>query len=100
MRTNYAAEVAQGTVAGLDSVPQGSDAFTYWVEQRRQWAAGESSLYVDTSHARDAATLDNYGTWIYLDLNCMKSTEGIKRCKSQKADLIRKGFKAFITADG
>ena len=43
---------------------------------------------------------NDLGTWIYLDLNCMKSTEGIKRCKSQKADLIRKGFKAFITADG
>jgi hypothetical protein len=41
--------------------------FAAWVEMRRQVAAGESSQHVDLRYSRQAAQLDNYGGWIYVD---------------------------------
>ena len=41
--------------------------FAAWVETRRQVAAGDSSQHVDLRYSRQAAQLDNYGGWIYVD---------------------------------
>ncbi len=38
-----------------------------WVDARRQITAGESSQYVDLRYSRQAAQLDNYGSWVYVD---------------------------------
>ena len=42
------------------------DAFAQWVDQRRRVIGGESSQYVDARYERQAAQLDNYGSWVYV----------------------------------
>lgn len=39
------------------------------------------------------------GTWIFLDLNCKNTRQGYRRCKSEKADLIRSGFRRFLVPE-
>lgn len=62
-----AAEVSSGQVAGVEPHLTWGDDFARWVEQRRQIYAGESSEHVDPRFAREAAALDSYGAWVYVD---------------------------------
>ena len=69
-------EIRQGTAARIEAgrvenenvrLEQGDD-FAQWVAQRRQ--PGEErrdNLYVDSRYQSQAAVLDSYGSWVYLD---------------------------------
>jgi len=62
-----AAEVRGGEVSGVEPHLTWGDDFARWVEQRRLTYESESSQYVDDRYGREAAILDNYGTWVYVD---------------------------------
>ena len=68
VREETSVEVAGGEVrqTGFQFTWDDAD-FAAWVEMRRQVAAGESSQHVDLRYSRQAAQLDNYGGWIYVD---------------------------------
>ncbi len=67
VRAETAAEVGGGEVQRSESQLTMSDDFAVWVDARRQITAGESSQYVDLRYSRQAAQLDNYGSWVYVD---------------------------------
>ncbi len=67
VRAETAAEVGGGEVQRSEAQLTWSDDFAVWVEARRQIAAGESAKYVDLRYSRQAAQLDNYGSWVYVD---------------------------------
>ncbi len=67
VRAETAAEVGGGEVQRSEGQLARSDDFAVWVEARRQIAAGESAKYVDLRYSRQAAQLDNYGSWVYVD---------------------------------
>ncbi len=67
VRAETAAEVGGGEVQRSEAVLNISDDFAVWVDSRRQIAAGESSQHVDLRYSRQAAQLDNYGSWVYVD---------------------------------
>ena len=62
-----AAEVRSGEVSGVEPHLTWGDDFAQWVEQRRLSYESESSQYVDDRYGREAAILDSYGTWVYVD---------------------------------
>jgi hypothetical protein len=68
VREETSVEVAGGEIrpTGFQFTWDDAD-FAAWVEMRRQVAAGESSQHVDLRYSRQAAQLDNYGGWIYVD---------------------------------
>ena len=67
IRAENAAEVDAGEVQRSEAHITWNDDFAAWVEMRRQIPAGESSQHVDLRYARQAAQLDNYGSWVYVD---------------------------------
>ncbi len=67
VQPSTAAEVRDGTVAGVEPHLTWGDDFARWVEQRRLGYESESSQYVDERYARESAILDGYGTWVYVD---------------------------------
>ena len=67
IRGQTTAEVGGGEVQRTGLQFTWDDDFAAWVEMRRQVAAGESSQYVDLRYSRQAAQLDNYGSWMYVD---------------------------------
>ncbi len=67
IRSETAAEVGGGEVQRSENQLTWNDDFAAWVEMRRQIAAGESAQYVDLRYSRQAAQLDSYGSWLYVD---------------------------------
>ncbi len=67
IRAQSSAEVGAGAVQRSENQVFWSDDFAAWVDMRRQIPGGESSQYVDLRYSRQAAQLDNYGSWIYVD---------------------------------
>jgi hypothetical protein len=67
IRAQTSAEVGAGEVQRSESHITWDDDFAAWVEMRRQIPAGESSQHVDLRYSRQAAQLDNYGSWVYVD---------------------------------
>jgi hypothetical protein len=67
VRAESTAEVGGGEVIGVETELSWGDDFGRWVEQRRQVIRGDSSMYVDARYDRQAAQLDNYGNWVYID---------------------------------
>ena len=67
IRAQSAAEVGAGEVQRSEAHITWNDDFSAWVEMRRQIPAGESSQHVDLRYSRQAAQLDNYGSWVYVD---------------------------------
>jgi hypothetical protein len=67
IRAQSSAEVGAGEVQRSESHITLGDDFAAWVEMRRQIPGGESSQYVDLRYSRQAAQLDNYGSWVYVD---------------------------------
>jgi len=65
IRGKTTAEVGGGEVQRTGLQFTWDDDFAAWVEMRRQVAAGESSQHVDLRYSRQAAQLDNYGSWMY-----------------------------------
>ena len=62
-----AAEVRGGEITGVEPHLTWGDDFARWVEQRRSTYESESSEFVDDRYGREAAILDSYGTWVYVD---------------------------------
>ncbi len=67
VRAETSAEVAGGQMQSSEAPLTWNDDFAAWVEMRRQTVAGESSKYVDLRYSRQAAQLDSYGSWVYVD---------------------------------
>jgi hypothetical protein len=67
VRAESAAEVGGGEVLRSEQVLSAPDDFGSWVDARRQIAAGVSGQHVDLRYSRQAAQLDNYGSWVYVD---------------------------------
>ncbi len=68
VREETSVEVAGGEIRPAAFQFTWDDAdFAAWVEMRRQVAAGETAQHVDLRYSRQAAQLDNYGGWIYVD---------------------------------
>ena len=67
IRAESAAEVGAGEVQRSEAHITWNDDFAAWVEMRRQIPAGESAQHVDLRYSRQAAQLDNYGSWVYVD---------------------------------
>jgi hypothetical protein len=67
IRAQSSAEVGAGEVQRSESHISWGDDFAAWVEMRRQIPGGESSQHVDLRYSRQAAQLDNYGSWVYVD---------------------------------
>lgn len=67
VRAETAAEVGAGEVLRSEVILSSDDDFALWVEARRDIAAGESAKHVDLRYSRQAAQLDSYGSWVYVD---------------------------------
>jgi hypothetical protein len=67
VRAESSAEVGGGEVQRSEPTVTWNDDFAAWVEMRRQIPGGESSQHVDLRYSRQAAQLDNYGSWVYVD---------------------------------
>lgn len=67
VRAESAAQVHGGDVTGVEPHLTWGDEFARWVEMRRRPATGDSLRYVDSRHQRQAAMLDSYGSWIWVD---------------------------------
>ncbi len=67
VRADNAVEVGDGEVKGTEPHLSWGDPFGTWVEQRRQIVKGEGGQHVEARYERQAAQLDNYGTWVYVD---------------------------------
>mgnify|MGYP001817317507 CR=1 FL=1 len=67
IRAQSSAEIGAGEVQRNEAHINWEDDFAAWVEMRRQIPAGESSQHVDIRFSRQAAQLDNYGSWVYVD---------------------------------
>jgi hypothetical protein len=67
VRSETAAEVGAGEVQRSEGSLTWNDDFAIWVQERREITAGESSQHVDLRYSRQAAQLDNYGSWVYVD---------------------------------
>ncbi len=67
VRAQSSAEIGSGEVQRSEMSLNPDDDFAAWVDMRRQVAAGESTQYVDLRYSRQAAQLDNYGSWVYVD---------------------------------
>ncbi len=67
IRAETAAEIGGGEVVQTEPHLGRGDDFAAWVDIRRQAVAGESGRHVDLRYSRQAAQLDNYGTWVYED---------------------------------
>jgi hypothetical protein len=67
VRAQSSAEVGGGEVQRSEMTLTPDDDFAAWVDMRRQVTAGESTEYVDLRYSRQAAQLDNYGSWVYVD---------------------------------
>jgi hypothetical protein len=67
IRAESSAEVGSGEVQRSQAHITWNDDFAAWVEMRRQIPSGESSQHVDLRYSRQAAQLDNYGSWVYVD---------------------------------
>ncbi len=62
-----AAELDGSALVRTEDVLTRDDTFAGWVAMRRQPPEGDSTLHVDAQYAREAGTLDQYGTWVYID---------------------------------
>ena len=67
IRAQSAAEVGAGEVQRSEAHITWNDDLSAWDEIRRKIPAGESSQHVDLRYTRQAALLDNYGSWDYVD---------------------------------
>jgi hypothetical protein len=67
IRPETSAEVGSGEVQRTEPNLTWNDDFAAWVEMRRQIVTGESAQHVDLRYSRQAAQLDNYGSWVYVD---------------------------------
>jgi hypothetical protein len=67
VRAANAAEVAAGEVSATEPHLSWGDPFAAWVEQRRQIVKGDSGQHVEARYDRQAAQLDNYGSWVYVN---------------------------------
>jgi hypothetical protein len=67
IQPSTAAEVRSGEVTGVEPHLTWGDDFARWVEQRSGSYDSESGQFVDERYAREAAVLDGYGTWVYVD---------------------------------
>ncbi len=67
VRTGSAVEAGAGSVGPVEAALTRGDDFARWVEERRRITAGESLQYVDARFGREAAQLDNYGSWVFND---------------------------------
>ncbi len=67
VRAPSAAEVNGGEVERTEPTVSWTDEFAQWVESRRRIAADDSAQYVDLRYSRQAAQLDTYGSWVYVD---------------------------------
>lgn len=69
VRAESSAELRDGKVLNSEVQLSFYSDFAEWVELRRQFPQGESSRHLDLRYGRQAAQLDNYGEWVYLDNN-------------------------------
>jgi hypothetical protein len=67
IKPQSSAEIGGGEVQRSEAAVTLDDDFATWVEIRRQTVAVESGKHVDLRYSRQAAQLDNYGTWVYVD---------------------------------
>ncbi len=67
VRASSTARVGAGEVSQVQNAVTWHDDFAGWVEQRRQVWSGDSAQHVDVRYERQAAQLDNYGSWVYID---------------------------------
>jgi len=67
VRPSSATEVVGGEASATEPRLTWGDPFARWIEQRRQTFDGPSSEHVDPQYARQAAQLDAYGNWIWVD---------------------------------
>ncbi len=67
IRAQSSAEIGAGEVQRSEGRVAWEDDFASWVEMRRQVPSGETSQYVDIRFSRQAAQLDNYGSWVFVD---------------------------------
>ena len=67
VRAANAVEVGAGQASATEPQLSWGDPFATWVEQRRQIVKGDSKQHVEARYERQAAQLDNYGTWVYVD---------------------------------
>ena len=67
IQPSTAAEVRGGEVTGVEPHLTWGDDFARWVDQRRTGYDSDSSRFVDDRYAREAAVLDGYGNWVYVD---------------------------------
>ena len=66
LRTGEEAVVGQQSGIQEASIPDQSDDFWNWVQERRHVPTGATAQYVDARDASRAAVLDAYGTWVYV----------------------------------
>ncbi len=62
-----AAEVSTGSVERIEDILTTSDAFAQWVEERRGIPADVGGMRLEARYARQEATLNSYGGWLYVD---------------------------------
>ncbi len=69
VQPSTAAEVRGGEVTGVEPHLTWGDDFARWVEQRRTVDDSDSARFVDNRYDREAAVLDDYGAWVWVDAN-------------------------------
>ncbi len=62
-----AAEVGGGSVQRTESMLTTEDGFARWVEERRGIPADAGGLRLEARYARQEATLNSYGGWLYVE---------------------------------
>ncbi len=67
VRAGSATELEGGQVIRAESQLTTQDDFALWVGQRRDLRAGASSDHLSGRYARQASSLDAYGSWVYVD---------------------------------
>lgn len=66
VRASSSAEVGDGSIGDIQPEVSWGDDFADWVQQRRQVARGSSEQHLEARYERQAAQLDNYGSWVYV----------------------------------
>ncbi|MCP4901799.1 MAG: FecR domain-containing protein [bacterium] len=69
VRAESSAEVRDGQLLNNEFALTVESSFAQWVQLRRQFPQGDSSQHLDMRYNRQAAQLDNYGEWVYLENN-------------------------------
>lgn len=62
-----AVELDGTTLARTEEILTRDDTFAEWVAMRRSPPGGDATLHVDARYEREASTLDQYGTWVYIE---------------------------------